>query len=81
MNIEKSAAIIAKAYLRQVNSITYDLRCFEYTNKNVVMLKIQSLINVLDNSKLNETESFALQNLKDIKVVEEGIEFTKELLC
>ena len=62
MNIEKSAAIIAKAYLRQVNSITYDLRCFEYTNKNEVMLKIQSLINVLDNSKLNETESFALQN-------------------
>lgn len=81
MNIEKSAAIIAKAYLRQVNSSTYDLRCFEYTNKNVVMLKIQSLINVLDNSKLNETQLMALLNLKDIKVVEEGIEFTKELLC
>ena len=70
MNIEKSAAIIAKSYLRQVNSITYDLRCFEYTNKNVVMLKIQSLINVLDNSKLNETQLMALLNLKDIKVVE-----------
>ncbi len=81
MNSEKSAAIIAKAYLRQVNSKTYDLRSFEYSNKNVVILKIQSLINVLDKSKLNEAELMALLNLKDVKIVEEGIEFTKELLC
>jgi hypothetical protein len=81
MNIEKSAAIIAKAYLRQVNSKTYDLRSFEYTNKNTVILKIQSLINVLDKDKINETELLHLSNLKDIKTVEEAIEFTKELLC
>lgn len=81
MNIEKSAAIIAKAYLRHVNSKTYDLRSFEYSNKNVVILKVQSLINVLDKSKLNEIELTALLNLKGVKIVEEGIEFTKELVC
>lgn len=81
MNIEKQAAIISKAYLRQIESKTYDLRSFEYSNKNTIVLKVQSLISLLDKNRLNETELIALLNLKDIKTVEEGIEFTKELLC
>jgi hypothetical protein len=78
--IEKSGAIIAKAYLKQNNSKTYDLRSFEYSNKHQMMLKVQSVISLLDKNSLNEDEKDAIKKLKDVRVIEEGIEFVKELI-
>lgn len=78
--IEKAGAIIAKAYLKQNNSKTYDLRSFEYSNKHQMMLKVQSVISLLYKNSLNEDEKNAITTLKNVRVVEEGIEFTKELI-
>lgn len=77
-----AVAILGKAYLRARNMTTFDLRCFEYTNGRKQFTKIDSLLEATKFLNLSEKEEEArlcLQSL-DVRVVETGIDYVKELL-
>lgn len=77
-----AVAILGKAYLRARNMTTFDLRCFEYTNGRKQFTKIDSLLEAtkfLHLSKGEEDARVCLQTL-EVKVVENDIDYVKELL-
>lgn len=77
-----ATAILGKAYLVSKNMSTFDLRCFEYTNKNKQFTKIDALLEATKFLNLSEKEEEArtcLQNV-GVKAVENDIDYVKELL-
>lgn len=80
MTKEKALAKIAKAYLRQNESKTYDLRDFEYWSGKECVTKVDSLLRVVDESLLEEEELEAFKILQSHKRIVNNIEYTKELV-
>lgn len=75
-------AILHKAYLRINNIHTYDMRSFEFWNKNDQYTKIPSLLTALSIFPLSQEEKQAYETLKNSEVmaVQNGIDFVKELI-
>lgn len=79
---QKALAIIAKCYLKNTNSKTYDLRCFEYWSGHSCYTKIPNLIRAVDFFKLTVIEQQAVKHLKNLNImsVKNELEYTKELI-
>jgi len=69
---EKALGIICRAYLKQTNAKTYDLRSFEYQSGNDTVVKVDSLIRLINPNQLSEAEKEAYNLLKDIKRLKAG---------
>ena len=75
-------AILHKAYLKINNIQTYDMRSFEFWNKNDQYTKIPMLLTALSIFPLSQEEKQAYEILKnsEVKAVQNGVDFVKELI-
>lgn len=82
MNEQKALAILCKAYLKGIGAQNYDLRSFEYQDKKEVFLKLDPFLRALSSILLTKEETECLEYIKglNVKSIQEGVDFTVELL-
>lgn len=82
MNEQKALAILCKAYLKGIGAQNFDLRSFEYQDKNEVFLKLDPFMRALTPIVLTKEESECLELIKGLNkgAILEGVDFTVELL-
>jgi transcriptional regulator with XRE-family HTH domain len=80
--LEIANAKLHKAYLRENNISTYDMRSFEFWDKGVQFTKIKHLLNALSCTNLTEEEKQArdLVLASGVDRIENGLEFIKQLI-
>lgn len=80
--LQVANAKLHKAYLRENNIRTYDMRSFEFWNGNTQFTKIKHLLNALTFANLTEEEqeAKAVIEASETTQIENGLEFIIELL-